>query len=112
MKVPHAEEPVVLRNKIENYLLNASHPIGGGKAAFFMRFGFSRREWQVLAQALGQHARENEVTASVSDTDGITYIVEGPIRTPSGCTPNLRSVWLVETGKIAPRFITAYPLPS
>ena len=38
--------------------------------------------------------------------------VEGLVETPSGRRPRLRSVWLVETGKLAPRFITAYPLPA
>ncbi len=110
MKLPHAEEAVVPRNKTERYLLDLGHPIGGGKAVFFIRFGFRREEWRVLCHALCQHAQENEVTDLVSDADGVTYVVEGPLETPSGRRPNLRSVWLIETGRVAPRFITAYPL--
>ena len=53
-----------------------------------------------------------EAGASVSDADGVTYIVEGPLETPSGRKPRIRTVWLVETGQLAPRFITAYPLPA
>ncbi len=109
-KLPHAEEAVVPRNKTENYLLDIGHPIGGGKAAFFVRFGFRREEWRVLGEALEKHARENPVADSAADADGTTYVVEGPLDTPSGRRPLLRSVWLVETGNIAPRLITAYPL--
>jgi hypothetical protein len=112
MKLPHAKEAVVPQNKIESYLLNPSHPIGGSKAGFFLRFGFRREQWNLLADALRQHALENPVASSVSDVDGTTYLVEGSLQTPSGRSPRLRSVWLVETGKLAPRFITAYPLPA
>jgi hypothetical protein len=112
MKLPQAERAVVPQDKIERYLLNPGHPIGSAKAGFFQRFGFSREHWRVLADALLQHARANPVADSVSDVDGTTYLVEGPLETPSGRQPRLRTVWLVETGQLAPRFITAYPLPA
>jgi hypothetical protein len=56
MKLPRAEEAVVPQNKIENYLLDPGHAIGGSKAGFFLRFGFSREQWSLLADALRQHA--------------------------------------------------------
>ena len=112
MNLPRAEQAVVPQNKVENYLLHLGHPIGGDKARFFLRFGFGRDEWTVLADALRQHAREHPVAISVSDSDGVTYLVEGLLDTPSGRHPRVRSVWLLETGELAPRFITAYPLPA
>jgi hypothetical protein len=112
MNLPRAEQAVVPRNKVENYLLDLSHPLGGGKARFFLRFGFRREEWSVLTDALRQHARENPVADSISDADGVTYLVEGPLETPSHRKPHVRTVWLAETGELAPRFITAYPLPA
>jgi filamentous hemagglutinin len=111
MRLPHAEQAVVPLEKIEDYLLNPGHPIGGSKAAFFRAFGFSREEWRLLAEALREHGRANPVAKAMSDEDGTTYLVEGPLETPFGRRPRLRTVWLVETGKLAPRFITAYPLP-
>ncbi len=39
------------------------------------------------------------------------YLVEGPLETPSTRTPRVRTAWLIETGDLAPRFITAYPYP-
>jgi len=112
MKLPHVEEAVVPQSKVEYYLLNLGHPIGSSKAGFFLRFGFSREQWTFLADALLQHAHANSVAKVVPDADGTTYLVEGPLQTPSGRNPRLRSIWLVETGKVAPRFITAYPLPA
>ena len=112
MKLPHAEEAVVPQNKIEQYLLNPGHPIGGSKAGFFRAFGFSRRQWRLLADALREHGRANPVAKTASDEDGTTYLVEGPLETPVGRKPRVRTVWLLETGELAPRFITAYPLPA
>ncbi len=112
MNLPRAGQAVVPQNKVENYLLNLEHPVGGGKARFFLRYGFRREEWLVLANALRRHARDNAVTSSVTDADGVTYLVEGPLETPVGRKPRVRSVWLVETGELAPRFISAYPLPA
>jgi hypothetical protein len=109
-KLPHAKEAIVPRSKIENYLLNPGHPIGGGKAKFFIHFGFTRENWEVLASALLRHAEENSVVRSTSDADGTTYLVEGPLETPSGRQPRVRAIWLIETGTLAPRFISAYPI--
>jgi hypothetical protein len=110
MKLPGTEAAVVARSKVENYLLNLEHPIGGGKAKFFIRFGFRRERWKELEDALRRHAKENSVTDTFQDADGLTYVIEGRIKTPSGRQPRVRTVWLIETGELAPRFITAYPL--
>jgi hypothetical protein len=108
--LPHIKEAVIPQNKIENYLLNPEHPIGSGKAKFFAHFGFRRENWQVLADALRKHAQENPVANSTSDVDGVVYVVEGPLEAPLGRRPRLRTVWLAETGGLAPRFISAYPI--
>ena len=110
MNVPRAEQAVVPTEKVENYLLHLGHPIGGDKARFFLLFGFRREDWAALADALRRHVREHPVAQSSTDAGGVTYVVEGPLETPSGRAPRVRTVWLVETGGLAPRFITAYPL--
>jgi hypothetical protein len=112
MRIPNCESAIVPRRKVEDYLLNPEHPIGGGKAKFFSHFGFQRERWQELAAALLRHAQENPVAETLTDADGITYVIESGLTTPSGRIPRVRTVWLVETGKLAPRFITAYPLQA
>jgi len=112
MQLPHADEAIIPQEKVENYLLDLAHPIGGGKARFFLHFGFRREEWKALADALRKQAQENPVASSISDPDGVTYLVEGPLETPSRRTQQVRTVWLMEAGELAPRFITAYPLPA
>jgi hypothetical protein len=112
MKLPGHESAIVPRSKVEDYLLNLEHPIGGGKAKFFIHFGFHREQWEELAAALLRHAQENPIADTLTDADGITYVIEGGLMTPSGRKPRVRTVWLVETGRLAPRFTTAYPLEA
>lgn len=81
VKLPDANSAVVPRGKVEDYLLNLEHPIGGGKAKFFARFGFCRERWEELAGALRGHAQENPVAATSQDADGVTYVIEGGIKT-------------------------------
>jgi hypothetical protein len=58
MKLPNVQSATVPERKVTHYLLNPAHPAGGGKAWFFLRFGFSVADWQKLAEALLRHARE------------------------------------------------------
>ena len=43
---------------------------------------------------------------------GPRYEVEGELLAPDGRRPRVRTVWQVDTGQIAPRLITAYPLEA
>lgn len=112
MRLPNAEDAVVPEPKITRYLLSLAHPGGRGKALFFLRFGFSEDTWESLADALVQHALDNEVSSVESRSFGTRYVVEGAMPTPDGRAPRIRSVWFVEGDERAPRFVTAYPLPQ
>jgi hypothetical protein len=60
----------------------------------------------------------NCACASLTDTVFIRQTVREisggfkPGETDSTVAPQVRSVWLMETGELAPRFISAYPLPA
>jgi hypothetical protein len=62
MMLPDKDRAQVDRSKIIDYLLSLSHPDGGGKAAFFMLFGFRIEQWEVLAEALQLLGCSNPVT--------------------------------------------------
>ncbi len=109
MKLPSAHLAVVEPEKITAYLLNPAHPDNGGKAAFFHAQGFSRNDWQTLAAALRTHAARGDVTEAVESSHGRKYILDARIETPSGKTPLVRTVWIVDRGLEAPRLVTAYP---
>jgi hypothetical protein len=100
---------VVERGKIVDYLLNAAHPDNGGKAAFFGALGFSREDWPRLAAALRELAATAEVMKSVESAHGQKYVLRGRIQSPSGRTPAVQAVWIVDRGTDAPRLVTAYP---
>lgn len=110
MKLPNPDIAIVERDKIADYLLNASHPYGASKARFFASFGFDPEAWEILAVALLAHGQQNEVARQKETGFGPRYEVEGEITAPDGRRPRVRTVWQVDEGEIAPRLITAYPL--
>ena len=110
MNLPNPDKLIVEREKIVGYLLNAAHPYGASKAQFFGEFGFRVEDWEVLAQALREHGRQNEVTGMTETGFGPRYAVEGEIRAPNGSRLRVGTVWQWDRGQIAPRLITAYPL--
>lgn len=110
MKIPNLDNAEVPEAKVSDYLLSITHPDGSGKAGFFTQFGFAPAAREDLVQALLRHAAEHEIAKSEDSPYGLRYVVEGVLHTPDGRTPNVRSVWFVENGEDAPRFVTAYPL--
>lgn len=112
MLLPNAHLAVVERKKITEYLLNPKHRYGASKARFFAEFGFLVDDWEVLAEALREHARRYEVTATRQARWGPRYEIDGELDAPDGRRPRIRSVWQFDDGEIAPRLITAYPLEA
>jgi hypothetical protein len=112
VKLPNYELAIVPQAKITKYLLSLSHEDGRSKARFFIGFGFSNADWELLAQALLNHAEENEVSKIEASPFGTRYVIEGIISAPDGRTPLIRTVWFIEEGEYVPKFATAYPLRS
>ena len=109
MDLPHKDQVIVEAEKVRDYLLNETHPDGYGKSEFFSAKGFHRAAWHELADALRQLAGSSSVTKNMTSLHGEKYIVDGMLRTPTGQTPWVRTVWIVDTGEMIPRFVTAYP---
>ena len=112
MKLPDADGAIVEREKIVDYLLNPTHRYGATKARFFSAFGFRADKWETLAEALLLHGQTQEVKRSRETSFGPRYEVEGRLRAVDGRAPRVRSVWQRDEGTVAPRLITAYPLPD
>jgi hypothetical protein len=109
VKLPNAHLTLVEEAKVLDYLLNAAHPDNGGKAAFFLGLGFSRTRWQDLANALKNVAGTAEISKNMETPHGVKYILEGQIKSTSGKTAMVRTIWVVDRGEVAPRLVTAYP---
>ena len=111
MKLPDAEQGVVAREKIADYLLSESNVRGRDKNRFFRSFGFHPDRWPELAAALRRQGASGEVSRIVETPHGPRYYVEGSIETPDGRHPRIRTVWQFDRGCDYPRLITAHPLP-
>ena len=109
MKLPNSQNAAVSREKIVDYLLNPAHPDNGGKAEFFMQLGFRREQWEILATALKNLVSIEEVTGAAESPHGNKYVIVGRIQSPSGRTPLVQAVWIVDKGLDAARLVTAYP---
>lgn len=107
--VPNAESALVEDAKISEYLLNPDHPNNGGKSKFFLSFGFSREQIELMGTALFQHAQDGKLDEANQTPFGPEYAIEGALRTPDGRDPLVRTVWLWSTGETGPHLVTAYP---
>lgn len=110
MKLPYSDRLEISQTKVAQYLLSSTHRAGRGKARFFSAFGFQASSWEMLAQTLQQHAKDNVVLQTEETPFGIRYVIEGPLIAPNGRELQIRAVWFIDTGSVAPRFVTAYPL--
>lgn len=110
MNLPNADTAIVPVAKMRDYLLDPEHPAGGGKAGFFLAMGFHPDRWRLLADALREMIDIAPVTQTLESRHGTKYIVEGNLMTPTARRVHVRTVWIIEPGESAPRFVTAYPL--
>jgi hypothetical protein len=108
MRLPNAEDAIVDRRKLVGYLLARDHPLGRTKAAWFEAFGFSAQAWEQLAAALEEHAKAQPIARVIGTPYGTKFVLDGPLRSPDGRNPGVRTVWFIELGEDRPRFVTAY----
>jgi hypothetical protein len=108
--LPNATDAFVPHAKLFDYLLAPSHPEGGPKATFFALAGYTSSNAESLRTELLRIAREGNVTEQLQIEVGQKFVVEGALRTRNGRGIPLRTVWVIDHGTAAPRFVTAYPL--
>ena len=106
---PNAAAAPVDTRKLGEYLLNPVHPDNGGEAAFFLALGFTRSDVEPLRSALVRLAAEGTLARRMVSVHGTKFIVDDVLRSPSGSEAVVRTVWIVDTGGITPRLVTAYP---
>jgi hypothetical protein len=109
MKLPAGETAFVPKEKIKEYLLSLTHPVGYSKAIFFREIGYNESNYELLEEALLDIARNSEVVEIENMTFGSKYVLEGSINSPLNIIKIIRTVWIVEVNHPRPRFITGYP---
>ena len=110
MKLPNSKNAYIPKEKLINYLLSETHTDGRGKAKFFRAAGFNEDNLLELEKVLIKVAATQQIRNISESTHGIKYVIDGSIKSPSGKVVKLRTIWIVEPDKKAPRFITAYPV--
>lgn len=110
MKLPNAHLALVERHKIVGYLLNATHPDNSGKARFFESLGFSVEDPELLMTAFRTVADSGDVVETARSVHGVKFVVDGWLsrHTQESRGRRVRTVWIVDAGRDAPRLVTAY----
>lgn len=108
-KLPQAEKAIIDVEKLCEYLLSPSHPVGRFKAVFFEKYGYNAETWQSLQQSLRKLILTQDVHEVIETKYGEKYIVEGFIEGKTGGSVKIVTVWVILKGETVPRFVTAYP---
>ena len=90
------------------YLLSPASSKSRSRSRFFTAFGFRTDEPQRLIDAIHRHPETGLVTRLPDDAFGQRWNVVGPIITPDGRNPVIRTGWIKDTAGRA-RFVTAIP---
>ena len=110
MKLENKEQAYIPVEKLLDYLLSETHPVGKSKAKYFRSLGFNETNIGSLKQGLLDISASEEVQEVVPSEHGVKYIIDGTIKTPGGITVGIRTIWIIDKGMTHPRFVTAYPI--
>lgn len=90
--------------KLTEYLLSESHPVGFSKAVFFRNAGYTKANAVELLEELKKIAA-NEVLEKSPRQGGMNYTITGLLKD----SVQIKTVWTIDDGSQIPRFVTAYP---
>lgn len=107
-KLPNADKAVIKTEKLLKYLLSAEHTNGKFKAAFFNKFGYTTSNWETFEKDIRKLIQTQDVFESKETEFGEKYIIKGLIKSPSGETIQVLTVWFILKGKDIPQLVTAY----
>ena len=109
MQLPNCVSAFIEPQKLTRYLLSETHTVGKAKAKFFRALGFNETNVVLLENELLRIAKEVPFDEVMNTVHGPKYVITGEIVTPLGKSITILTVWIINTGEIAPRFVTARP---
>ena len=109
MKLPGHDDVEIGRDKVRDYLLSPSHPVGRFKARLLAALGFTRDRPDLLEAELRRIAAGGEVATQEETPFGRKYTVLGVLAGPSG-SREVSTVWFQEAGQERVRLVTVRPV--
>lgn len=107
--LPNFANAQIDANKLVNYALNPSHPVGGNKARVFeSALGYNQTNATHMIAQIRQQLPNSRAVPGVRDQYGQRFTVDMPIAGPNGNTVTIRTGWIIEIGSIIPRLTTTY----
>ena len=84
MRLPHADEAIVPVEKLRDYVLSRSHPVGRTKAKFFASLGYTEGEWGRLEADIRSQHLQLDAEEAESSKYGMKFVhyraVDGAFR--------------------------------
>jgi hypothetical protein len=108
VELPNKNKAIIPPEKLRDYVLSSSHPIGKFKAAFFQSLGYTAENWERMEADI-RVLLENDATLNERTEYGQKFEVRGQIVGPSLRSAEIVTAWIVLKNESVPRFITAYP---
>ena len=108
MVVVDAAAAVIPAQKLRDYLLSTTHPIGRYKAAFSIGLGYTSEASEVLERDL-RDLLLRPVEMLEATEYGQRFSTHGELNGPAGRVAAVVAVWILPAGESALRFVTAYP---
>ena len=109
LRLPNVEKAVIDSEKLRDYLLSLSHPVGRFKAAFFSSLGYTQEDWRQLEADLRRQHLTKDAVLRRETSYGRKYEIRGKIKGPAGKAREVVSIWIILVDEKVPRFVTAYP---
>jgi hypothetical protein len=109
LKLPNSEKAVIDPEKLRDYLLSPTHPVGRFKAAFFASLGYTQDNWKQLEADLRRAHLAKDAVLRQETSYGRKYEICGRIKGPRQKAKEIVSIWIVLANEEIPRFVTAYP---
>ncbi len=106
--LPHADQAVVEKAKICDYLLSSVHPVGRFKARVFLSLGYTLEAWTRLRDDLLHYERSGVVERIESSAYGMRVMIKARLEGPNGTSKQFRTIWLISDHSNQPRLITAF----
>ena len=108
MSLPNPQQALISQQKITQYLLSSTHPVGRFKAAFFQALGYRLEHWERLEADIRKSLLHPAISVGRS-AYGEKYTITSIWNCPNQKSTQVVTVWIILNGEDFPRFITAYP---